>query len=261
MKKTLYALILLALGVTACYKSDTISSKNADSVLIEADTLLPSDNIKISGDLHQSVPDSTDKYILVTAKVDKTGKIVEDRFVNIEITDKLDLPKNLRIGERLFFGESGDFKKYGDKTIAVLRGFGFESVDHLISIWDKNDDNYVLTTILDQRLSVGIGTVQVDTLLDLSPNKSLIIGEKFGGDAGETWGSMWIGIWTKPRTLEIAYEKEWEGSDWLGYTEVIDYTISDDLIMTIETLKRYGSSISGKDSLVSSESIDLKTFR
>ncbi|UII33863.1 hypothetical protein LVD17_08550 [Fulvivirga ulvae] len=207
----------------------------------------------------QLVPYQTDDHILVTVQTDKTGKIINDRFLRIDKTANLERPLILRIGELPYFGTTRDFKDYGDKTLAVFRDFGFESVNHLISVWDKQQDGYRLSAILNSSVSVGIGGVSLDTLIRISPNKYLIIGEKSGGDAGDTWGALWVGRWTLPRQFEMVYEKNWRGSEEQRFIENISYSISKDTIMKVVWEK--GHSLNFSDSLVNEESIDLKGFK
>lgn len=207
----------------------------------------------------QLVPYQTDDHILVTVQTDKTGKIINDRFLRIDKLAKLERPLDLRVGELPYFGTTRDFKDYGDKTLAVFRDFGFESVDHLLSVWDKQQDGYRLSTILNSSVSVGIGGVSLDTLIRISPNKYLIIGEKSGGDAGDTWGALWVGRWTLPRQFEIVYEKNWMGSEEQRLIENINYSISKDTIM--EVVWEKGHSLNFSDSLVKLENIYLKGFK
>ncbi|MTI24544.1 hypothetical protein [Fulvivirga kasyanovii] len=59
----------------------------------------------------QLVPYQTEDHILVTVQTDKTGKIINDRFLRIDKLAKLERPLDLKIGELPYFGTTRDFKE------------------------------------------------------------------------------------------------------------------------------------------------------
>ena len=85
---------------------------------------------------------------------------------------------------------------------------GFESITYLFTIWGKNENFYLLESIIDTTLSVSIGGIIIHKIIEKSDNTFLIKGNSSGGDAEESWSSDWTGILTLPNSLKIVNSTE-----------------------------------------------------
>jgi hypothetical protein len=94
--------------------------------------------------------------------------------------------------------------KSEDAIIIVLNDQGFASIMFILTVWDRLADGRLkMRTILDRAVCEGIGTVYTKALHSINDKEAFIVGESFGADGGDTWGSWWIGLWTKPRRFRI----------------------------------------------------------
>lgn len=82
----------------------------------------------------------------------------------------------------------------------------FETSTHPLVVWKKNKESLVLETVLDRAILVGIGLPSLNGIVHLGEGRHLLVGETCGGDGGDTWGSVWIALWSEPRKLKILYE-------------------------------------------------------
>ena len=102
-----------------------------------------------------------------------------------------------------------DLIYFKNKIIALLADEGFEGINFIITIWEKEGEYYILKGILDKMITSAIGNVQIDTVIEYDEHRNFIIGTTSGGDAGDSWGSVWIGVWELPAGLKIVFHQYW----------------------------------------------------
>ncbi|MER3329071.1 MAG: hypothetical protein RIF34_05780, partial [Candidatus Kapaibacterium sp.] len=195
-----------------------------------------------------------DNYVICTIKRDHRGEMTNNTFESLEFSDKLNY-RNNPLGHQSFYGKNTSFKKYNDITVGVLRGFGFETVSHLITIWNLEEDQLKLGHVLNKTINVGIGGVTLDTLVTLSDQRRLLIGTKSGGDGGDVWGSFWIAEWTQPNNLKIAFEEEFSGSS--ESFETINYEFLNDSTISLNRVLRIWNANSYSDSTISKNTLNI----
>ena len=143
----------------------------------------------------------------------KNGAVKSNRFEKFNVKMEPIMVRWIPgFNEYSFYHDSTALIPYQKQFIAVLHDFGFESISHIITIWEKRDSSLILEGILDKLLYEGIGGIRIDTIVQFGQNRNIIIGTSGGGDGGDVWGSFWIGIWELPRNLKVVFEKRWNGN-------------------------------------------------
>lgn len=132
---------------------------------------------------------------------------------------------------------------FHDSLIMVMSDGGFENSRNIFTVWKKKEDKYYLLTILDNWLNVSIGVQRVDEIITIDRSRKLIIGRSSGGDQGDTWKSIWLGIWEFSRKFKIVYNLKTftSGSDTIFKITDYRYKINkQDLVVEIdEIIKSY----------------------
>jgi hypothetical protein len=158
----------------------------------------------------------------------KSGKILNPSFVKFTTIPNV-VHYNITYGMDVFMGTSYKKQSYyvSDTMIAIMPNRGFESIKYVISIWRVINDKYKLITVLDSCMEIAIGGYWIEDIVSFDINKKIIIGRSMGGDEGHSWGSIWIGIWEKPRKFRIIYELGWSGEEFGAnpYIENLNYRI------------------------------------
>lgn len=186
---------------------------------------------RISKDQIQYIPVEKISEFRGIIEFTREDKVLNNRFEKINFDSKPNSELYIAgFDDFCFFNDSTVFLKYHNKIVTTMHGSGFESVSHIITIWNIKEDTIYLETILDKLLFEGIGGVIIDTILPYDSNKNIIIGNSGGGDGGDVWGSLWIGVWNKPRSLKVVYIKK-----WIGINE--DYTNIDFKILPNNTIR------------------------
>lgn len=179
------------------------------------------------------------------------------KFYRMKFTDNLGYG-NLKFEEGLYkmYAKWDDFFKYDSLYVGLLSSFGFETVDFTISLWEPERDSLKLKEILDQTISVDIGGVKIDTVVSDNNFGAIFIGTKSGGDAGDVWGGFWVAHRTEPYKLETVIEKNYSGNS--ENYETVNYTFLNDSIIELESVIRIWKDGGYRDSLLSTESLNLR---
>jgi hypothetical protein len=183
----------------------------------------------------KSVPPDTiqvvkeDDFYKMTGRVFSNilGDVYSNRFEALNFNN----PDGSRNGDRYIPGFSpyhplnyaNKFTHFQDYEIVIIPDDGFEGISHIVTIWKKDNKIYSLKFILDKLLHEAIGGVDIDTIFEIDKNRNLIIGTSFGGDAGDTWGSAWVGVWELPRSLKVVFREFW--IDSLDKHTKIEYSL------------------------------------
>lgn len=128
---------------------------------------------------------------------------------------------------------------FNDSLIIVMSDGGFENARNIFTVWKKKDDKYYLLTILDNWLNVSIGVQKVDEVVTIDRGRKLIIGRSSGGDQGDTWKSIWLGVWAFPRKFKIVYNLKTYTSGSDTNFKVTDYSYKinkRDLVVEIDEI-------------------------
>jgi hypothetical protein len=92
----------------------------------------------------------------------------------------------------------------------VLRDYnGFESIPYVFAHWTARGDSLFFEGLLNYCVPVGMATLQIDEVLSLSSNESLVKGSAAGGDAGDINGTLWIAYWRRQTEFTLIYRKDW----------------------------------------------------
>ncbi|MBI1288590.1 MAG: hypothetical protein GC178_13545 [Flavobacteriales bacterium] len=152
-------------------------------------------------------------FLDLRAQVSRTesGKVLSRTF------DTYTLAKPVRrengvIWKQEFHVGYGDRRiiKFRNKRLSVLGSDGFHHTSYLISVWDKAGDSLSLNCLVNQLFWESIGTVGIDTVMNLSMDQRLILGYTSGGDGGDVWGSIWIALWSGDCDFRIVAWQFWE---------------------------------------------------
>ena len=132
---------------------------------------------------------------------------------------------------------------HDDTIIAAMPDGGFESIKYVLTVWQKKGNKYYLLSILDKWLNVNIGRVWVDTVINLDAETNILLGSSSGGDQGDNWGSLWVGLWEKPAKFKIIYNLEWFSSGSDSIRKAVNYATTIDkeklIIEIAEITRRY----------------------
>jgi hypothetical protein len=82
----------------------------------------------------------------------------------------------------------------------------------------------------------GIGYAMVNDLYQIDSASFVVVGETIGGDDGDYWGSVWLGLWQLPCDFRILHESEFRSS-YCEKEQKLEYHIDEDR-MTAEIIKR-----------------------
>lgn len=114
-----------------------------------------------------------------------------------------------------------------NQYLTIYHNLGFGNINHIFVVWDKCDSNKLkFNTILDLSLNESIGSILFREIQSIGKNEYLIIGDSGGGDAGDTWGSLWIAKWKRPRHLRLLYEERYStnySDDGIDRRKFINY--------------------------------------
>jgi len=177
-------------------------------------------------------------------RVTRKGKVLSTSFeyFNSQTSDnRKHIPYPLHPFQIISNGDQICF--FHDSLIMVMSDGGFENSRNIFTVWKKKDDKYYLLTILDNWLNVSIGLQMVDEIITIDRKRKLIVGSSSGGDQGDTWKSIWLGIWEFPRKFKVVYKLETftSGSDTIFKIADYSYKINkQDLVVEIdEIIKSY----------------------
>lgn len=204
----------------------------------------------------QSVPIGFKNVLVVDLLNNKGEGLNVEKFYRMKFKDNLDWD-NLKFEDGLYklYAQWSDFFPHDSLYVAVFSSFGFETVSHLVTLWEPDGGSLRLKEILDQRLTVGIGSVKIEKVIAVTDEHTVFIGRKGGGDAGYVWGSFWIGVRSKPNELSIVFERTFEGSsEWHGYA---NYRLLNDTTLELETVMQKWGNGKQNDSIENVELIDL----
>lgn len=157
-----------------------------------------------------SVPVSEWERFSGTLAISRSGYVYYDSFNKTSFTRKYREGSPYDTLPR-YFGMCYPEQRYlyADTMIALMPDEGFESIRHILTVWKQKNDDYKLITILDHWLHVAIGGIWVEQTMNLNSRQILLIGKSYGGDEGDSWGTLWVGLWTKPRQFKVIFEDGW----------------------------------------------------
>lgn len=204
----------------------------------------------------QLIPFGFQDALVVDLLNNKGEGLNVEKFYRMKFKDNLNWD-NLKFENGLYklYANWSDFFPHDSLYVAVFSSFGFETVSHLVTLWEPDGGSLRLKEILDQRLTVGIGSVKIEKVIAVTDEHTVFIGRKGGGDAGYVWGSFWIGVRSKPNELSIVFERTFEGSsEWHGYA---NYRLLNDTTLELETVMQKWENGKQNDSIENVELIDL----
>lgn len=127
------------------------------------------------------------------------------------------------IGEMFFFesddvhyGSTRKARRYFEdpstqRVFTVWSDTGYEDKKQVIVVWKRVGEKLKLEAILDYALRAAIGSSGIEEVRPLPRGRIVLIGRTEGGDGGDTWGTVWIALWTEPRHLEILWSMNYSG--------------------------------------------------
>jgi hypothetical protein len=124
------------------------------------------------------------------------------------------------------------------RVITIWSDCGFESIREPVVVWEKDGSTLKDEIVLDHALSSGIGASSIAEIHKVGKGRHLLIGRSEGGDGGETWGDIYVSLWTEPRHLETIYVTSYSGSEEMGSR--VDYSF-DESTLSMHFKKRTGS--------------------
>lgn len=96
------------------------------------------------------------------------------------------------------------------EMLAIMRDCnGFEFIPYVFAIFEITGDELVLKGLLDELYGAGIGKLWVEKIIKVSSDGYVLQGRTGGGDAGDSWGELWLGYWKRPFHLRRLYEKRY----------------------------------------------------
>lgn len=115
--------------------------------------------------------------------------------------------------------------KSNGHLITPMAGREGEDTRFVLSAWKSlGRDSLELLGILPAVLHTPMGTVKIDTIIQLKPNHHLILGTSAGGDAGEYISSRWAGVWRLPLDFKILESMQVTGQVDKPEQEFVDLT-------------------------------------
>ncbi|WP_258097132.1 hypothetical protein [Marinoscillum pacificum] len=206
----------------------------------------------------QVIPKELNENLIAIVRFDKDGNILNKYFEKIEGMKEFERFKE-PIGSNPFMIRNNSFHTFDNKVIGIMSHlYGFENIQHLFSIWEDQGDSLELVTILDKTISIGIGGVNLDTMITTSTGRILLIGDKAGGDAGDTWGAFWIAELTKPNHLKVIFQSNFEGNT--DYMEAINHYFINDSTLALDRVERNWTNEGYQDSVLSTTKVNLLTL-
>ena len=242
MLKKEVILILLTISIAAC---DTPTEKRETLVKTETSPLSDSTHLEnnclpqtLNNKTSLTKPDSSSLRDLRDSIIIHKSDIKHLEFLGHYEKDSLKAILQLDTSSThlhddyanhlMHFSTSDWIKQYYDlnkeEKLIVMAGDGFENVAHIITIWQNQNDSLQLKFIFPKIYYIGIGSLWIDKVYNISDKENLVIINSAGGDAGETWGVLTVLIWNiiENSTTQI-YEDYWQGGDVLS-----DYEFSVD---------------------------------
>ena len=201
-------------------------------------------------------------------RVTESGAVLSSCFEQVS-NSQTSNSQNFRFPLETFYNYNNT-KQYflsDDTIIAAMPNGGFESIKNVLTVWQKRGDKYYLLSILDKWLNVNIGRIWVDTVINLDAETNILIGSSNGGDQGDNWGSLWIGLWEKPTKFKIIYSLNWCSSGSDSIRKAVNYATTIDkeklIIEIAETTKKYNQDNLSEhliDSVRKVKIVDLKSI-
>lgn len=128
------------------------------------------------------------------------------KYVGVKIKNKFILSENefynyFIVEDTIRLTETGEM-------LAVMRDCnGFEFIPYVFAIFEITGDQLMLRGLLDALYGAGIGKLWIEKMIKISSDDYVLQGRTGGGDAGDHWGSLWLGYWKRPLHLKKLYEK------------------------------------------------------
>ncbi len=236
------------------------------SYLIQTDTIL-FEEIRLSkldsvfnilqskGFVYPEDPPLVNSYIAkgYPYKTAITYNFLTNSVVKIEqVSNIRDRKKSKRFSLSESYVSSQSFLQFGETVICMLTS-GFETVTHVFTQWEITGDSLKFIRVLDGSVSVGIGELNLEHMVITPDKRRFFFGNTFGGDGGDTWGSMWVGEWTESNQLKTVFEKKYSGQEI--YRD-FQYEFLNDSIFRLKTMQKYAK----KDSTLSVDLINMNEF-
>lgn len=214
-------------------------------------------NINFSTDPIQSSPlwveRNFENTLALTYILTQSGKI-KDTSIEILPSSHNSHEENRKIGTISYYAKNKSFTDYEHFILGKLYRYGGSTATTMLTIWKAEKDMMKLDYVLGS-ISEDYGTPKIDTLISLNNGKKLFLGQQWGGDGGDVWGSFWIREWTESNELKILIERKMGGSE--TYRNEITYSFLNDSAIELINTAKYEQNEIYLDSLISRETLNL----
>lgn len=159
--------------------------------------------------------DSLEKLQLIFKRIhyDSLGYTIDTNTLSYRFKKFENIKDYLNDSFSLCYLENRTKNKYHfrDSLILIsLNDNGFEGISSIFVLLKLiNDTQFQYLFTINRNFIEGIGHNFIDTVIS-NKSKTILVGRSFGGDGGDIWGSIWLGVWNNFSNLEIKYFKRWE---------------------------------------------------
>jgi hypothetical protein len=146
--------------------------------------------------------------------------------------------------ERLFSARlpTGLIQLPNGHYLTVLRDYlAGVGAPYVLALWETRGDSLVFRGFLDHWIGISVSVLQINEIIPLSPDESLIWGSSQGRDEETTDGTLWVALWRRPLELIMVYRKDWSHHGWLEPDVEVRFLHDFDkesLYLTLELQKR-----------------------
>lgn len=199
------------------------------------------------------------KNTSIVIRHDVYNRVLSKRFECYFTKSKNQKEYKLPLGFRVHNANDNLFFLKDNYCIMLMPDDGFENINYVISIWKKNEECYSLEGIIDTSLTISIGGITIEKIVEINNKSSFIIGKSYGADGGEEWGNLWLGKLILPNSFKIVHKFEFSGYE--NHREYIKYLLdTENKSITITKGIVIKNDNNDKDSLIYNNSFNYMIF-